>query len=119
MIQWAREGLQRWGAAWTLAAAFLYSAMTVLGYNLAEYDTVVPGGNYLLLLLCLAGGTAVFAVLLAVCLYLTEKIRWTEGENLRLRWFFAFWGIILLCWLPLFLGAYPGIFSYDSNLQIT
>ena len=119
MAQWVKTQLGRWGAVWVWAAAFLYSAMTVLGYNLEKHNTVVPGGNYLLLLACLAAGTVLFALALAALLFLTEKIRWREGQGLRLRWFFAFWGIILLCWLPLFLGAFPGIFSYDSNLQIT
>ena len=31
--------------------------------------------------------------------------------------FFVLWAVIFLLWIPFWLSSYPGIFSYDSNLQ--
>lgn len=36
----------------------------------------------------------------------------------NIKFFLIIWGIILVCWLPTFLAAYPGVYNYDAPWQI-
>ena len=40
-------------------------------------------------------------------------------NKFSVKYFFIFFGIILLCWLPIFLAYYPGAFGYDVEYQMT
>jgi len=41
-----------------------------------------------------------------------KKDHWFFGE--KRRSIFIVWGVIFICWLPVWLAYYPGIFSYDA-----
>lgn len=42
----------------------------------------------------------------------------TQLSKFSWKKFFIFFGVIFLCWLPLFLAYYPGIFGYDVDTQL-
>lgn len=35
------------------------------------------------------------------------------------RYFLIVWGILFVCWIPALLAGYPGIYGYDSAVQVT
>lgn len=72
------------------------------------------------LLLCSVGGTLSVAYVIT---QLFEKIPVTI-KTVAPKWSNAkyFWGcfaVIMLCWVPVFLAYYPGIFAYDVHTQVT
>jgi len=63
---------------------------------------------------------AVLAILFHYFMNRNPKIKLFEGFwafNGK-RSFFIIWAIIFLCWVPYFLLQYPGVVTFDTNMQI-
>ncbi len=46
-----------------------------------------------------------------------ERVRWNPANWKNCQVFFAVWAILLLFWLPAYLGYFPGIYGYDMHNQ--
>lgn len=108
---------------WAAAFAVCYAAAMVLGREMWTARTVsglLTVGGFFRALLC---G-------LAVEMLIRQVIQWTFAQigkrqpsplphdrSADLRRFLAFWGIILLAWMPCYLAYYPGINAYDLEAQ--
>lgn len=103
-----------------LGLAFLW------GYQLRMNGMTTPGVKGKLFDICVAGGLAValspfvniwFRLLdrkgNADVAVFEEKVQ--KGKSGRT--FLISWGVIMLCWLPVFLAYYPAIMSYDFHRQ--
>lgn len=106
-------GARRSYAALGMATA----AAQALGYCLQTAGS----SGWLMLLLCLLAG-AFFAPAVGYGLYrfaqaLDKGGRTCAPASARRVFWLAF-GLILLCWLPVFLAYYPGLFAYDIHTQM-
>lgn len=70
-----------------------------------------------------------FASIVSIILNYTPSSNGLAGlKSIKLIWkslidkkysFFLLWAVILLCWMPVFLAFYPGIFAYDVPNQVS
>lgn len=58
-----------------------------------------------------------FGVLPALRSFVTGKLHNDFSKIYTKANFVSLWIVIFLCWLPILLACYPGIFSYDANYQ--
>ena len=123
---WIREDLGSLGGAMALLGGLIYGILFWFGYNLTYYNTILPEGNFWKLAAQILVTGAAGAALLALLFRLLSgrgdcrkgRLRaFCESLAGKKYAFFVIWGIIFLCWIPFWLSSYPGIFSYDSNLQ--
>lgn len=67
-------------------------------------------------------GTAVFVVLFIAgskFLSLGNEIRFPKFMQSKLIRFLVMWGVMFVCWIPVFLAYYPVLFNYDVINQYT
>lgn len=99
----------------SLGGGFCYALMWGLGRALDTCDSVWQAG----------AGKTVFLLWIpfSLCMGLVFRFgsrllcignRIEAGKNS----FFYSWACIILCWIPVWLASWPGIFSYDSAYQI-
>ncbi len=87
------------------------------GYSADRYETVFPHRLSVVLvtgLLIIVSATALYLILTRSR---THSFRISDEvlpEHLHAKRTFAYQIIILMCWLPVFLGVYPGFFVYDA-----
>lgn len=107
---------------WALGFGFAFALCQLAGGRLDAADTV-GGLGYALLGLISAAALApaagfAFAALARLC-----RPRASLGEAARGKADpAAFWralGLILLCWLPVYLAYYPGMFNFDAGRQLS
>lgn len=107
----------------SLVSGLIFSICMVFGRDLSRYGTVDYGdiSVYLDILMLWPLFTAFMCFVLA----------WIEGSAKTYsplikkaeqwvpdwKYFMILWLIILLCWLPIFLAAYPGVYRYDAPYQ--
>lgn len=111
---WGRK--EAYGALYS----FLFLLCMGLGYRLQANDTI--GGLWGWLLV---GGTAACLTLptaYGLLLAIGTLARWLRrGSPCRplssRRVFWLYVALLLLCWLPVFLAYYPGLFAYDIHMQ--
>lgn len=99
-----------------LAGGFLAAAMTAMGCSLHYTDTIWHGRVFLAIL-CL---TPLFGCCVGMGLFLLENggvARW-KSQRPGKRWFLLCWLFLFLCWVPVLLASWPGIFSYDCGWQL-
>ncbi len=98
------------------ALGLVMAAAQALGYRLQT-----AGSSGWLMLLCLAVGVC-FAPAVGYGLYRFAQALERGGracapaDGKRVFWLAI--GLILLCWLPVFLAYYPGLFAYDIHTQM-
>lgn len=102
---------------YALGVGFAFALCQLAGWRLDAADTL---GGLMPAVLLLASSIALapacgygFALLARVCLKKTDDEP-CHGK----RVFFGSFVFILLCWLPVFLAYYPGMFNYDSTGEI-
>lgn len=72
------------------------------------------------ILLCGAGGSLTVAYVITklfVKIPVTLENTTQKWSNAKYFWICFF--VIMVCWLPVFLAYYPGIFAYDVHTQVT
>jgi hypothetical protein len=112
---------------------FLFACFSVLGKAMSEKGELPSGSTLeaLALLLSIAIYTVLFGAIVFLLYQLAlrrlrrpkytarpaEKKESTVSRLVR-NGFFAF-GVLLLCWIPVWLAFYPGTFRYDSGGQFS
>ncbi|MBQ7679275.1 MAG: hypothetical protein IJT34_05450 [Butyrivibrio sp.] len=125
------NGIMQWGAlpwdrrlysiSWVLG--LMYALMQVCGARLLAHETLIGSGW---MWLAVPVYTLVFGAFIRALYHgLEKKAVWqltsvTEGigsasEKTGCRGLLQTWGVILLCWIPVWLAAYPGFFCYDQD----
>ena len=108
--------------------AFLFALSFFLGYQMRFFAMTTPGfaGKLAILGQSLLLAFAVFPFFFEIFEFADRRMEKIEkGENKGtgkikpLAAFFLSFGIIFICWIPVFLAYYPGIMSYDSNRQFS
>lgn len=101
-------------------AGFLCMFFQITGYLLAKNGHIRWLGPAALLILI---GSLLLGSVLGTLLY-DLYTRWLSGTrsagkspSVPAKRLFLLWGLMLLCWLPVFLAYYPGICSYDFSIQ--
>lgn len=101
---------------------FLFTVLQAVGFRLQTAGQTGTVG----LLLCAGTGVGcaaavgwLFAILYrGLCrLHTNSERRTTVNRHPRTVFWFSFF-VILLCWLPVYLAYYPGLFAYDIAVQI-
>ncbi|MCI8376011.1 MAG: hypothetical protein HFI29_11340 [Lachnospiraceae bacterium] len=99
-----------------LIGGFLAAAMTAMGCSLHYTDTIWHGRVFLAMV-CL---TPFFGCCVGTGLLLLWEggASFWKSKRPGKRWFFLCWLFLLLCWVPVLLASWPGIFSYDCGWQL-
>lgn len=108
-----------------LSAGLILSVCMVFGRSVSTsgavaYRSARVWGNVLALWPLFAFLIAAFFLLLPVWNRQYCSSALNRKGTIRPDWksFCITWGIVILCWLPVFLAAYPGVFRYDAPYQI-
>lgn len=120
---YAEDGRRKWCAA---AAGTLMATAYVLGGRLRQDGTVLKGAEDL--------PGFLFSVVFLSVLAAAGCFPWIGRESLKKErksevhrcaegnfagvLFLGYLGMILLCWLPVFLAYYPSVFAYDAEGQL-
>lgn len=110
MTNIARFDLKRFIISVVIAAA--YAAAIGLG-NVLQYE---QNANMLLLLFLAVAGAAVIYLGYGWLETVTEQRDFTQKQ--KWLWFGVTIALLLLMWLPSFIAAFPGVFSYDAPHQL-
>lgn len=111
--------------SYKLAYSLLFSVAMVFGAQIQEKGGVSYLGIKTWISISIVAGIAFFVVSILFLLRDRNKNlvfvgEWEEDK----RSFFkqkTFWGVailFLICWLPIFLSAYPGYFLYDAQTEL-
>lgn len=101
--------------------AFLFVAAQAIGYRLQTAGHTGLSG----ILLCVGIGICFTPAMAYACIRFADVLdrRLTAEDPKRPRSLTkVFWGsfaIVFICWVPVFLAYYPGLFAYDVNQQIS
>lgn len=114
----------------SLAAGIVFAAMTAFGFSLNYTDTIWNPQTFPALLcltpfLGICTGFAIRSLTEADRLEKTDRKEkkenrfwlWLSGLSDG-RFYLGCAGILFLCWVPVLLAAWPGIFSYDCGWQL-
>lgn len=94
---------------------FLFSLALSLGSELTAYGGLLPGmGSMVRRLAVPVLAAPLFGGLIARFIMLDCACQ--ERRSLRLP-LWAYTAILLICWLPLLIAYYPGMFNYDFNTE--
>ena len=105
--------------------AFFLGLSFFLGYQLRNTGMTTPGfaGK---LSVCAKGLLLgfVFLPFVETLFAFADSMMQKKAKETSLKWkpsrmLLISWGIIFVCWIPVFLAYFPGIMSYDSNRQFT
>lgn len=114
----------------SLIGGYILALFTVVGcqvYTAMHFALTI--GNLLLSLLLALGICPVFVSSIAMLLFCIPRWREKMANSRMNKWrlnpanmrfsagFFLIWGILLLFWLPAYLGFFPGIWGYDMHNQ--
>ena len=110
-------------SGWAVAFSICYALAMVIGREMWTNRTISGlltwGGFFRAVLM----GAAIQQLIQQVILWVfvkTNSVRPLAQKERRQAWafsFFAFWGLILLAWMPCYLAYYPGINAYDLEAQ--
>ncbi|MEG1755423.1 MAG: DUF6020 family protein [Clostridia bacterium] len=116
--------------SFSLVGAYVLSLALVIGRAIfVESHVSLTVSNVLLSLFFALAFTPVLTSLLILFLHgvpranydmrqlKMENTRWNPAGWKRSTVFFTVWGILLLFWLPCYLGYFPGIWGYDMYSQ--
>lgn len=114
---------------YVLLFGFLLGLAMVLGYQIRIDGLTSPGVKGKLFILLVSGGISVaLSPFINMWFRLLERKKAADAEssasegslpeNKSARTFLISWGVIVLCWIPVFLAYYPAIMSYDFNRQV-
>ncbi len=120
-LQTVKESPDRRTCLYGLAGGGVFAALTSMGFSLNYTDTIWHRNTFLAFL-CL---TPFFTA--CVILALLKIRRKNKEDNIgtdalsgkeKRRWFLLCWLFLFLSWVPVLLASWPGIFSYDSGMQL-
>lgn len=93
-----------------LAWGFLFAAALSIGSELFIYDGLLPGFGSLVRRMAVPVMTA--SLLGGLCARLMIVTKHSTHREMHLP-FWAYFGVIVLCWLPVLLAYFPGMINYD------
>lgn len=119
---------------YVLITGLLLGLALVLGYQLRMIGNTSPGVKGKLFVFLVSGGVSLaLSPFVNIWFRLLDKFQdnkkvtesaiaqsepqGTSAKAKSGKTFLISWGVILLCWLPVFLAYYPAIMSYDFNRQ--
>lgn len=109
----------------SILLSIIFSFTFVVGYNLTMYDQSYLGRipTYIQIVSILPLLISIFKFLLVNIDKFREKAKKSTNHKLdqllfQKHAFIKSLGLIILAWIPVFLAFYPGIFSYDSSVQL-
>lgn len=113
---------------YVLLVGFALGLSLVWGYQLRMKGMTTPGAKGKLFDLLMSGGLAIaLAPFVNIWFRILDHRKEKDaaaGETAEEtkrgksgRTFLISWGVIMLCWIPVFLAYYPAIMSYDFNRQ--
>lgn len=110
------KSLDRRTLLYGLAGGFLAALLTSMGVSLNYLDTIWFKNTFWAIP-CL---TPFFGGCISLALfYLKDGFsRPGKDDEIGSRWFLFCWLLLFLSWVPVLLASWPGIFSYDSGLQL-
>lgn len=121
VIQPSVDRLNHREIVYTSIYAFFLSLSTVIGFILSRYDALLTDHMpwFQILGVSILYTPAVFEVLALLVSQLTHrKVNAnSHGESSPTRFFWIVFIVLLLCWIPVFLAFYPGIYAYDVISQ--
>jgi hypothetical protein len=97
----------------------IYALVAVAGYQLSHRGAVLLGSGWTYLLVIVL--VPVFAALVALAArIILSTSPGSDSSTDRPGWrqFAIRWGVVFLCWMPLWLAVYPGFFAYDANVEL-
>lgn len=102
--------------------SFFLALSYIWGYQLTSNGITDLGVKGKLFTFLASGGVALGMMSMANLWFaLMDKMKSAKAKNTaqkgNLKWFFMSFGIILVCWIPVFLAYYPAIMSYDFHKQ--
>lgn len=102
-------------------SAFI-SLVFIIGYPIYTYDRFgdfLTPSRFIINLISFAGFTAVIHSVLTLCIQSLLPLETFFSKSLWKIWKYpAVFGLLFfLCWLPVYLAFYPGIFAYDIEMQ--
>lgn len=103
--------------------SFLFSITMIMGYQLQENGMMDYGFKGKGMIVVRSACLSIFAFPFANLIFKgIDKLRGMTLEYKGKPWnlkkmFFACWGIIILCWIPVWLAYYPTVMSYDFHRQ--
>lgn len=116
MLCVSEKRLRRYALGFGLAFALCQLA----GWRLDAADTLGGFGPAVMLLLCSAALAPAAGWLFVLLVRAADGVRLSAEEPKQGKKVFGFsFCAILLCWLPVFLAYYPGMFNFDSTGEIT
>lgn len=111
------KNLDRRTILYGLAGGFLAALMTCMGISLNNLDTIWHKNTFWAIP-CL---TPFFGGCISLALFSLKNGWSTSGKDEKPghRWFLLCWLFLFFSWVPVLLASWPGIFSYDSGLQLS
>lgn len=126
-LQTVQEHPDRRTCIYGFAAGLAFASFTSMGFSLNYTDTIWHGNTFW----AFVSLTPFFANCVMLALM---KIGYTDGPGawktksflkgakdvvqVSSRWYLLCWLLLFLSWVPVLLASWPGIFSYDSGMQL-
>ena len=109
----------------SVVGGIFFSACMIFGANIFAKDSMLI--EHFSTWLNIFAGTIFFAAIISwILLNVSKANEFFSARTLRRfdksiserKYFLISWGLIFVAWLPTLFAAYPGIFGYDSPLQV-
>lgn len=101
-----------------VVTSMVYSFALVVGRQFAQngtiwidFDVISVGGCVFVVVFITV------AALYQIFVHKYAKIEYVEAMPSK-KFYFVFWIIIIICWIPAFLAMFPGNYSYDASPQV-
>ncbi len=106
---------------------FMFSSMLIIGKLVLTYAQNIPKKSIFLQIISLA---ILFASIIAIILNYLPKLKYVLHNNFiqnkfnkffdnpSYKYFFIVWVIIFICFIPVLLATFPGIWCYDAFAQL-
>lgn len=104
-------------AVYAASFAFALALFQLLGQRLDAVGTTA-GRDVWWLFIAAAGFAPAVGWLCAVLVQKLPSAHSTARSISSRRFFWLAFGVVMLCWLPIYLAFYPGVFSYDVLAQL-
>lgn len=127
----ATKWLNRRKAVVTVLLSLLFSLMQVTGYQISmHFGTSVHQSDFfqkigvLSVPQCILATIMAFPVWCAIIYFAfswlekSKDCKWEGSRKMNLCIWAAAAVLLLLCWVPYFLAAYPGFYNYDAMVQV-
>lgn len=100
-------------------AGSLFSILWVLGDNMFSYDysMILSWVTWVKILFIAPFFCSLCRIIEDKLCGIINKRKEISEISLSKKTFLLYWFLIILCWLPIWLAAFPGIYAYDATAQ--